>query len=98
MIIEYLRYNVDTDRQQKFIEDYTAASEPLLSSPHAVSFEMCQCVEDPTQFILRIEWTSPEDHLQKFRGSTEFKAFFTHIRPYLDDIAEMRHYTQLIPG
>ena len=95
MIVEYLRYKIDADRQQDFIKDYQAAATPLLSSPHALSFDMCQCVEDPEQFILRIEWTSPEDHLGKFRGSAVFKEFFGHIRPYLDDIAEMRHYARL---
>lgn len=96
MIVEYLRYIVDADRQEKFIADYAAAVGPLMSSPHARSFELCQCVEEPEAFILRIEWTSAEDHLQKFRGSAEFKEFFGHIRPYLNDIAEMRHYTRHI--
>ncbi len=96
MIVEYLRYTVDAARQNQFISDYTAAEKPLLASPHAMSFDMCQCVEDPTQFILRIEWTSAEDHLQRFRGSDDFKKFFAHIKPYLDDIGEMRHYERLV--
>ena len=57
---------------------------------------MCQCVENPSQFILRIEWSSAEDHLKGFRGSPEFRAFFAHVRPYVNDIAEMRHYERLV--
>lgn len=95
MIIEYLRYGIDAARQQQFISDYKAAAAPLLASPYATSFEISQCVDDPSQFILRIEWTSPEDHMQKFRGSSDFKAFFGHIRAYLGDIIEMRHYARL---
>lgn len=56
---------------------------------------MCRCVEDPGQFILRIEWSSAEDHLQRFRGSEEFKAFFALIKLYLQMIGEMRHYERL---
>lgn len=96
MIVEYIRYEIDADRQDQFIADYRAASEPLLASPYALSFDMCQCVEDPTQFTLRIEWTSAEDHMNGFRGSAEFKAFFGHIKPYLKDIQEMRHYAPAI--
>lgn len=92
MIVEYLRYTVDEARQDAFLADYQAAMAPLMSSPFATAFELCQCVEDPSQFILRIEWTSAEDHLQGFRSSDPFKAFFAHIKPYLDDISEMRHY------
>lgn len=95
MIVEFLRYEIDEARQQKFVEDYKAASKPLLSSPFAMSFEMNQCVEDPTQFILRIEWTSPEDHLKGIRGTVEFEEFFPHVKPYFMDIVEMRHYSRL---
>lgn len=94
MKVEYLRYEIDARRQKKFIEDYLAASKPLLSSPFALSFDICQCDEDPSQFILRIEWTSGDDHLKGFRGSPEFKEFFVYVKPYYDDLIEMRHYTR----
>ncbi len=96
MIVEYLRYEIDEDRQAQFIADYRVASEPLLASPYATSFDICQCVEDPSQFILRISWTSAEDHLKGFRGSAAFREFFGHIKPYLGDIKEMRHYQQVL--
>lgn len=96
MIVEYLRYTIDADRRAAFIADYEAASAPLLASPWCLSFDLCACVEEPSSFILRIEWTSPEDHLGKFRTSPEFRAFFAKIRPYLGDIAEMRHYERLL--
>lgn len=96
MIVEYLRYTVDAARQEAFIADYEAAKAPLLSSPYAVSFDLCQCVEDPSKFILRIEWTSAEDHLKGFRGSEAFRRFFAKIRPYVGDIEEMRHYARRI--
>lgn len=92
MIIEYLRYTVPEDRQASFVTDYAAAAAELMRSPHAVAFDMCQCVEDRSQFILRIEWTSAEDHLQGFRKSPEFLKFFGHIRPYVSSTTEMRHY------
>ena len=95
MIVEYLRYEIDAARQEAFIADYQAASKPLLASPYAVSFDMSQCAEDPSQFIIRITWTSAEDHLQRFRGSDDFRAFFGKVRAYVGDILEMRHYIPL---
>ncbi|WP_353471593.1 antibiotic biosynthesis monooxygenase [Salipiger sp. H15] len=93
MTVEYIRYSVPADQQEAFLRDYAAARAPLLRSPYALEFEICQCDEDPAQFILRILWTSAEDHMEKFRGSEEFREFFGHIRPYLGMIEEMRHYT-----
>lgn len=92
MIVEYLRYTVPADRQADFLRDYAAARAPLLRSAYARDLEICQCVEDPSRFILRIEWTSADDHMQKFRGSAEFREFFGHVRPYVGMIDEMRHY------
>lgn len=97
MIVEYLRYHIDAARQADFIAAWREAEGPLRASPFALSLDMAQCVKDPTQFILRIEWTSAEDHMQGFRGSAEFRAFLAHVRPYIGDIAEMRHYARLIP-
>ena len=48
--------------------------------------------DDDHAFIVRINWTSAEDHIQIFRKSVEFKEFFTLIKPFLNDIGEMRHY------
>ncbi len=96
MIVEYLRYTIPEDRQADFVSDYEAARDALMRSPFARGFELCQCVDDMTQFILRIEWTSAEDHLQGFRKSREFQAFLGHIRQYVPLIDEMRHYTALL--
>jgi heme-degrading monooxygenase HmoA len=96
MIVEYLRYSIPEDRQDAFIKNYDAARGPLMRSPHAKGFDLCQCVEDKTQFILRIEWTSVEDHLNGFRKSPEFQEFFGHIRHYVSAIDEMRHYAPLV--
>jgi hypothetical protein len=49
-------------------------------------------VEAPASYILRIEWDSAEGHMQGFRRGPEFPAFFAAIRPYVGEIAEMRHY------
>ena len=95
MIVEYLRYTIEEDRQADFITDYKNASEPLLSSAYCQEYEFCQCVEDPSKFVIRIQWSSADEHLSKFRGSEEFKAFFVHIKPYLKNIDEMRHYNKI---
>ena len=42
--------------------------------------------------VLRITWTSAEDHLQGFRGGDRFPEFLAAIRSYVGDIEEMRHY------
>ena len=95
MIIEYIRYNISESNQKSFINSYNKASVPLLESDYCLAYDICQCVEDSSQFTVRIQWTSAEDHMQKFRSSKEFSAFFAEVKNYVNDIEEMRHYNLL---
>jgi quinol monooxygenase YgiN len=92
MTIEYIRYRVQPEQREAFVQAYTAAAEQLNASTYCLSYELAECEEEVGQFILRIEWTSTEQHLQGFRKSSEFPPFFAHVKPYFESIQEMRHY------
>jgi hypothetical protein len=40
----------------------------------------------------RIEWSSVADHEQGFRRSPGFGPFFAAVKPFFEQIEEMRHY------
>ncbi len=92
MIVEYIRYRLEESAAETFIDAYGRASASLDVSPFCSDYELARCEEEQGVFILRIEWTSAEDHLQGFRKSAEFRAFLGEIRPYIEQIEEMRHY------
>ena len=93
MIVEYIRYKIaDAARQTELIYAYEAAQESLLASPHCLGYELSQCSEEPSHFILRIEWDSHEGHFKGFRQSAEFRPFLIAVQPFVGDIEEMRHY------
>ena len=93
MVVEYIRYTLpDTARRTMFESAYAAAKVWLEASLHCLAYELTRCSEDESQYILRIEWDSVEGHLQGFRRSAEFQRFFASIRPFVAEIAEMRHY------
>ncbi len=92
MIVEYIRYTIDEARHSAFVDAYKQAALQLDISVYCKGYELTQCEEDADQFILRIVWTSTEDHINGFRKSAAFRDFFTAIKPYVNDIKEMRHY------
>ncbi len=92
MIVEYIRYKIDSSKQEIFVQAYQNAAEYLESSKFCLGYELTHCEEDQENYILRIEWTSTEDHLNGFRKSPEFGLFLNHIRPFFNDIQEMNHY------
>ncbi|WP_308108272.1 putative quinol monooxygenase [Streptomyces antimicrobicus] len=90
--VEYIRYRIALDDQQAFEDAYRRAAESLAASPQCVDYELTRCQEERERYILRIRWTSIEDHLQGFRKGEHFPAFFQAIRPYVSAIEEMQHY------
>lgn len=92
MTPEIIRYKVAPERKLAFEQAYASASEFLRQSEYCLGYELLVCESDPTLYLLTIRWTSPEDHMQGFRGSALFRSFFELVRPFVDDILEMTHY------
>jgi quinol monooxygenase YgiN len=95
MIVEYVRYRVPPERAQALEDAYQAAAESLRASPHCLAFELSRSLEEPGRYVLRIEWDSVEGHLEGFRKSPEFTAFLRHVRPFIPDLEEMKHYERV---
>ena len=98
MIVEYIRYEIAEERAPEFEAAYTRAAASLDASPHCLAYELSRGVEAPASYILRIEWDSVEGHMQGFRRGPDFPAFLAAIRPYVGEIAEMRHYAPTTVG
>jgi hemoglobin len=92
MVVEYIRYQVAADQRQALVEAYHQAANQLAAAPECLAYELSECEEEAGQFILRIEWSSTEAHLQGFRKGPQFAAFFAHIKGFYASIQEMRHY------
>jgi quinol monooxygenase YgiN len=93
MTLEYIRYRIaEPERRAAFEKAYTVAAELLDQAPQCLGYELAHGVEEPDRYILRIEWTSVQDHEQGFRSGPHFGAFLAEVRPYIRDIEEMKHY------
>ena len=92
MIVEYIRYQIPAERHAEFIEAYRSAGRDLAASRFCLRHEISQGIEEPDNFIVRIEWTSVEEHEKGFRTSAEFGPFFAKVKPFFANIREMKHY------
>jgi hemoglobin len=91
MITEYVRYQLTDADPDAFEAAYARAAEALDAAPHCLSYELSRGVEEPDRYILRIDWTTLEDH-EAFRSGPEFGRFLAAVRPYFRQIREMTHY------
>lgn len=92
MIVEYIRYKLPTERAEQFEAAYATAAESLDASSHCLGYELARGVEEPNHYVLRIEWDSLDGHMEGFRKGPDFPAFFAAVRPFVDQIKEMKHY------
>lgn len=90
--IEYIRYQLRHSSAEQLIAAYALAAESLKAAPECLGFELSRCSEEPSHFILRISWASEAAHLQGFRHGPHFPPFFAAVRPFFDEIEEMKHY------
>ena len=74
------------------VKAYADAAKYLAAAPECVDYELCRCAEEPACFVLRIRWLSAEAHMKGFRSGPNFPPFLAAIRPFVPEIAEMRHY------
>lgn len=81
MVVEYIHYKIESERQKEFEDAYEQAGRSLN-----------QCVKEPKSYVLRIEWDSQNGHLKGFRTSPEFQTFFEAVRPFFNDVEEMHQY------
>jgi len=98
MIVEYIRYRVPEARGEELEDAYRHAAASLEASPHCQRYELSRCIDEPGVSVVRIEWDSAEGHMSRFRSSPEFRAFFEAVRPFADEIEEMRHYEVKLAG
>lgn len=105
MIVKYIRYRIAAGGAAAFETAYSRAAEVLARSAYCVDYDLTRRTQEQTgpaavepdnadHYLLRIRWTSSEDHLSGFRRGPDFGEFFAAIRSYLGDIQEMRHYAE----
>lgn len=92
MIFEDTRYQLINKSADELISAYRSAASSLGAAPECLGYEVSRGVDQPGCVIVRTMWTSAKDHRDGFRNGPHFPRFFSHVRPFVCDLSEMRHY------
>lgn len=92
--VEVIRYTIPEDQSAAFEKAYAEAGKHLQASPYCLHYQVLHGNDEPKRYIVIIHWTSKEEHLQGFRKSKEFGPFFNLVKPFYNNIEEMKHYDQ----
>lgn len=93
--VEVIRYDIPQNQQAQFEKAYDAAGEFLRKSKHCLYYAINKGSEEPNHYVIIIHWTSENDHLNGFRKSADFMPFFNLVKPFYNQIQEMKHYQEL---
>jgi quinol monooxygenase YgiN len=90
--VEIIRYHIPADEQQNFEAAYLAAGKHLQDSLYCLAYQVIHGIEEPHHYIVTIHWASKDDHMNGFRKGAEFPPFFELVKPFYNNIEEMKHY------
>lgn len=90
--VEIIRYTIPQDQHTNFETAYVAAGKHLKESVYCLGYQVMHGNEEPDHYIVIIHWTSKEEHLNGFRKSEGFQPFFDLVKPFYNNIQEMKHY------
>ena len=93
MIVEYIRYQLNQHTTEDLLAAYRAAAQHLRAAPECLGYELAIRDDATSTCVLRINWRSAEAHKSEFRQGPHFPPFLALIRPYIGEIAEMKHYS-----
>lgn len=93
--VEIIRYNIPSEEFENFEKAYDKAGELLLESPYCLGYNILHGDDEPNHYIVTIYWKSKEEHLNGFRRSEQFPSFLNLVKPFYNNIEEMKHYKKI---
>ncbi|HWE59619.1 MAG TPA: antibiotic biosynthesis monooxygenase [Solirubrobacteraceae bacterium] len=92
MILERAILQVRPGSEQDFEAAVTQAKEVIAQAGGFRSLRLQRGIEQPSTYLLLVEWNSVEDHVQGFRESELFVRWRELIGPYFATAPEVEHY------
>jgi heme-degrading monooxygenase HmoA len=95
MVLEVAEIKITPGQEDAFKEAYRGAREFVRVSPGLRSIRMTQGVENPSRFVLLIEWDSVEAHDQGFRQTDRFPKWREAIGPFFAEPPFVEHVVDI---
>jgi heme-degrading monooxygenase HmoA len=93
VILERAIFQVTPGSEADFEAAMDQAKDVISQSGGFQSFRLQRGIEQPSTYLLLIEWDTVEDHMQGFRESELFVRWRELIGPYFAAAPEVEHYT-----
>ena len=96
MILEQALFTIVAGSEAAFEADFERARGIVAQSPGYRSLRLLRGVEQPSSYLLLIEWDSVDDHMQGFRESERFEQWAALTRPHFGAPPSVQHFDPIV--
>jgi heme-degrading monooxygenase HmoA len=93
MILEVANLDVKPSQEDDFEVAFSKAQLIISSMSGYHSHQLQKCLENPSRYILLVNWETLEDHTVGFRESGEYQEWRALLHHFYDPFPTVEHYT-----
>jgi len=92
LILEVALLDVKKGQEDNFESKFHEAQK-IISSMHGyVSHQLQKCIENPSRYILLVNWQTLEDHTEGFRLSEPYKKWKALLHDFYEPFPTVEHF------
>lgn len=92
MVLEHAVLDVIPGQEVDFEEAFSEAKTIISKSPGFRALRLSRCVEQPSRYLLLVEWETLEDHTVGFRTSAAYEDWRSRLHHFYDPLPAVEHY------
>lgn len=96
MILEHAVLEVVAGEEAAFEEAFDSAKRIISAAVGFRWLRLSRCVEEPSRYLLLVEWGALEDHTVGFRQSPEYREWRTLLHHFYDPFPTVHHYQERV--
>lgn len=93
MILEHAVLEIANEQQSAFEAAFSKAVGLIASSPGCISVRLERGHEEPSRYLLLVEWERLEDHTVGFRGSDAYQQWRALLHHFYDPAPVVEHFS-----
>lgn len=95
MILEVAILDVKSEQEAQFEQSFAQAQQIIASMAGYVSHQLQRCMENPSRYILLVNWQTLEAHTEGFRQSAEYQQWRALLHHFYDPFPTVEHYQRV---
>lgn len=84
--------NVIKGKETDFERDFAIAEKYICSIDGYIKHSLRKCIEEPSKYILLVDWENLEAHTVSFRQSPQYLEWKKLLHHYYDPFPTVEHY------